>query len=1821
MASKPRGATRFPAAPEPLAQALYEAVIAGEAARVDQILRHRRQTPQLVKQWHVIDASLHCRATSRSAPSASSSVSSSVSTASAGASMAASAATAASAALWDPQGCTLLHLVYRRRHRDVLWRLLDEPDVSPNAVDRENGWSLLHHALFDGELQIAFTILERRPDTDLFLCDRDGDTPLDVLRASLRRSEDPVGFCVSCVPNAYNPMVFLEPQPPRLGGARAAASRQQDANAFGSLAFASADASPGRSSDWGRNVGGDDSDNDNGDDGDEFVTVLFPHRFKTTKRFRARRFRGTRRLDPAATALSDLRAFRPRHPWHRRTAWPETGATDDDGAAAPHTLPRWRRYDQAFQHSVWTWGDNSNLVLGHGSQSHAAPLAPLRLHVARGAAPAASLRALLARAAPHVKPHAVSAAHCHMIVPTADALFVHGFGSNGRLGTGDTSSQLYPFALAPRASAPDWDPAAVVATAAGPDHSVFVLEDGSVWTCGSNLSGQLGYRVDGDVGHVPRKVPLPSSIRWVSAAANKYHTVVAADNGEVWSWGADYGQLGSLRSEHATTATTTVTATAMLAAAAATHRPHPVQSMPRRMDSIDPRNGVLALAAGRTTTAVLDRGGAVWVIHQNQRIVLHAPHAPDSDTRGRPYGSEVHECPLRKKFSTSDPYARGDNVDDPAWRHYNATWFDTLMPAYQMPTVSIQIGPDDMMSLVTADGSVYLWTPPQVAVASSSTAAAAAAGGGRRGTDEGSARDGVLRRVWAPTRHRATRAAVGKGGVVVIATALGDVYQGTPRRHARPRPSLQASVPTPFAWDLYRFERVRYAHHAIDVLATTSGAFGLIRRDPTYSLLPFHKIEQSIPFRTLCNKSIELPESAMAPSPRWLVASVTNTNATLATNAPVGVPAVDGTDKDNDKDSDKDSDKDKNKNKDNGKDNNKDNGSDMAGGVRLDPTATTLCPLHEMVTVTRQLASGKQLIESVPLRLLAVVHPVFRPLAAGQPLPPRARLPRGVSVRRMGDTWHLLVSPDADYWDLMKPRHLRETLCAAQAANHATDVVLLLANGARRYAHSAVLASQAEFFRARFDAPWATAYDAEGRIVSDWPDTDPAVADVALRIWYGEMDPEAAFEPLRMASSFSTTPLASSSWSFSASLAAALAAASSSSAPSTSSLLSSEVAVFLHRLGAVVDFAEAVSSLSLRIAVAQVIIPFLGLPTLTPILDLASFCIGSKWFPGVCDRPDPVSLLLPYVARFTIAHLTDFIEQQQYAAVDPSVWELLENHLRVGQCQAFIRTHRRASHYIEQYYPPPVMVPFGPTTSSSSLSSSPSRASSPSRPLPDLLDTLHLSETSDAATLTADTTTAVTAVTTTHRDPLSESSSAADLDSDAAPAPAPAPALVSSSTPTPAPARVTKSEDGDWESVPLEPLVIPPIPGEHRPKASSATAAASRSTLSARRQKTESITASAAAAAAPAAASSVVTSPWAVVQPVAPSPTSPAVTASVPRPPPDSARGRAPAPGVIIAAPPLRRSSASTSATSTSAALVAGPGADAALTPRPSPSLVAPLPVFTIMPTATFASQKERKRAQRLQQQQQRKQSTAASSPASVTPPPAAWGAVPRASAAALILPGSAAVGPSASRLSAPTPPTTSTPLHPSAAAAMWSRGRRAIVATEAGPASSAGSVTGGSGGEPSASATASGATPATATATATASTPASASLPAPVTRSFHHRTPRNRHAPAAVSVAPSPSPSPGAVAGSPSPSASTSIPTPTLTPVLKRAPMSLLAIQAEEQARTQRQQAEESGDGRSRTLAQIQIEESARTALLVFYRATQDDPDAGEWWTISSAS
>ena len=126
----------------------------------------------------------------------------------------------------------------------------------------------------------------------------------------------------------------------------------------------------------------------------------------------------------------------------------------------------------------------------------------------------------------------------------------------------------------------------VMKIAAGRDHTLALLSDGTVWAWGNNGSGQLG---DGTTMLRTAPVQVNGLTGVVSIAAGEGHSFAVKNDGTLWAWGNNsYGKLGD-----GTTTTRTV----------------PVQ--------VSGLTGVMSVAAGYLHNFAVKTNGSVWAWGNN----------------------------------------------------------------------------------------------------------------------------------------------------------------------------------------------------------------------------------------------------------------------------------------------------------------------------------------------------------------------------------------------------------------------------------------------------------------------------------------------------------------------------------------------------------------------------------------------------------------------------------------------------------------------------------------------------------------------------------------------------------------------------------------------------------------------------------------------------------------------------------------------------------------------------------------------------------------------------------------------------------------------------------------------------------------------------------------------------------------------------------------------------------------------------------------------------------------------------------------------------
>ncbi|XP_028404345.1 probable E3 ubiquitin-protein ligase HERC4 [Dendronephthya gigantea] len=119
-------------------------------------------------------------------------------------------------------------------------------------------------------------------------------------------------------------------------------------------------------------------------------------------------------------------------------------------------------------------------------------------------------------------------------------MYAWGRADSGQLALGETEDEHVHLPL--RVPYYEGFTSKVVDVACGSQHTVFLTDDGMVYTCGSNDSGQLGH---GKVCRKPERIDSIETMTIKQVACGQDFTLALSDKGKVLSWGNNRkGQLG-----------------------------------------------------------------------------------------------------------------------------------------------------------------------------------------------------------------------------------------------------------------------------------------------------------------------------------------------------------------------------------------------------------------------------------------------------------------------------------------------------------------------------------------------------------------------------------------------------------------------------------------------------------------------------------------------------------------------------------------------------------------------------------------------------------------------------------------------------------------------------------------------------------------------------------------------------------------------------------------------------------------------------------------------------------------------------------------------------------------------------------------------------------------------------------------------------------------------------------------------------------------------------------------------------------------------------
>ena len=199
------------------------------------------------------------------------------------------------------------------------------------------------------------------------------------------------------------------------------------------------------------------------------------------------------------------------------TETPGTGnavIVDNYGKAAEYS-PSMTKQASVVTGTLWAWGDNGFGALGDGTTTGRS--SPVQVQ---------NLTGVIAIAA---------GANHSLVIKTNGTVWAWGWNEYGQLGDGTTTDRNLPVRVK--------NLTGVIAIAAGDCHSLALKSDGTVWAWGYNQVGALG---DGTI-YAQRNQPVrvKNLTAVIAIAAGGNHSMALKSDGSVWVWGDNLvGELG-----------------------------------------------------------------------------------------------------------------------------------------------------------------------------------------------------------------------------------------------------------------------------------------------------------------------------------------------------------------------------------------------------------------------------------------------------------------------------------------------------------------------------------------------------------------------------------------------------------------------------------------------------------------------------------------------------------------------------------------------------------------------------------------------------------------------------------------------------------------------------------------------------------------------------------------------------------------------------------------------------------------------------------------------------------------------------------------------------------------------------------------------------------------------------------------------------------------------------------------------------------------------------------------------------------------------------
>ena len=183
-------------------------------------------------------------------------------------------------------------------------------------------------------------------------------------------------------------------------------------------------------------------------------------------------------------------------------------------------------------HTVRAWGDNTygQLGIGTGIISYSTPQI-----VQSGFSEMNTVTKI-----------AAGGSHSLAISDAAGTAYAWGYNAYGELGQQPATAANSAVPVTVKRQSDGGTLNNVVDIAGGGSHSLFLDSSGVVWACGYNSYGQIG---DGTIANAAQGVVqvqgLPAATKVIAVAAGLDHSLALMADGTVWAWGLNYyGELG-----------------------------------------------------------------------------------------------------------------------------------------------------------------------------------------------------------------------------------------------------------------------------------------------------------------------------------------------------------------------------------------------------------------------------------------------------------------------------------------------------------------------------------------------------------------------------------------------------------------------------------------------------------------------------------------------------------------------------------------------------------------------------------------------------------------------------------------------------------------------------------------------------------------------------------------------------------------------------------------------------------------------------------------------------------------------------------------------------------------------------------------------------------------------------------------------------------------------------------------------------------------------------------------------------------------------------